>query len=174
MTRPRIRKHQIKEQFAARPIKMLESPAYRVLTRAAHLALARIEIEFAHHGGKENGAWPVTFDDFEKFGLHRRAIAPAIRELIVLGFIELTRRGAAGNAEYRQPNLYRLTFRYTDSEEGDGTHEWRKTRTIAEAGSLAKHARQDANPRAVAAGRKHNPSGNFRRLSVTERATENA
>jgi hypothetical protein len=42
--------------------------------------LSRIEIEHAHHGGAVNGALPVTYEHFIEYGLHRRMIAPAIRE----------------------------------------------------------------------------------------------
>jgi hypothetical protein len=52
----------ITQGWAARPIEMLESPAYRALSLSAHRALSRIEIELAHHGGKDNGKLPVTFD----------------------------------------------------------------------------------------------------------------
>src|SRR5208282_1441667 len=57
--------------------------------------LARLEIEFAHHGGRPalNGKLTVTFDDFEAYGIHRHSIAPALRELEALGFIERTRKG---------------------------------------------------------------------------------
>jgi hypothetical protein len=86
--------------FAWRLIEMLESPAYRVLSLSAHRAMARLEIELAHHGGKpeENGKLPCTYEHFAEFGLHRDAIAPAIRELVALGFVEITQRGSAGNA----------------------------------------------------------------------------
>ena len=98
--------------FAWRLVEMLESPAYRVLSLSAHRVMARLEIELAHHGGKpeENGKLPCTFDHFVEFGLHRHAIAPAIRELVALGFVEITQRGSAGNADFRQPTLYRLTI----------------------------------------------------------------
>jgi hypothetical protein len=43
------------EQFFSRLIAMLASPAFGVLSRAAHQVLARIEIESARRGGKENG-----------------------------------------------------------------------------------------------------------------------
>jgi hypothetical protein len=51
----RLRKNQIMEQFFSRLIAMLASPAFGVLSRAAHQVLARIEIESARRGGKENG-----------------------------------------------------------------------------------------------------------------------
>jgi hypothetical protein len=90
---------------------MLESPAIRVLSLAARRALNRIEIELAHHGGNDNGKLPITYADFERYGLHPNAIAPAIRELAALGFIEVTRKGYGGAAEVRAPSLYRITFR---------------------------------------------------------------
>ena len=46
---------------------MLRSPAYRALSLSGHRILARIEIELASHGGKDNGKLPVTHADFRKF-----------------------------------------------------------------------------------------------------------
>jgi hypothetical protein len=142
------KRNQIYGQFAARPIKMLESPAYRVLSRAAHQVLARIEIEHAHHGGVENGHLPVTYEHFVEYGLHAKAIPPAIRELVELGFIEVTQRGCGGNAEFRRPSHYRLTYRHAKGETGDGTHEWRKIETIEQAEDVAQQARRNTDTRA--------------------------
>ncbi|MBR1212057.1 hypothetical protein [Bradyrhizobium sp. JYMT SZCCT0180] len=86
----------------------------------------RIAIELCRHGGTMNGRLPVTYDDFERYGIHRHAIGPAVREAVALGFIEVTERGRAGNAEWRKPSLYRLTFCRSDHDVGDGTHEWMK------------------------------------------------
>jgi hypothetical protein len=165
------RKNAIVGQFASRPIAMLESPAYRVLSLSAHRALARIEIEHAHHGGKDNGRLPVTYIDFETYGIHRRVIAPAIRELEALGFVEVTQRGCAGNAEFRQPSLYRITYRHAHDAAGDGTHEWRAIKTDERAEEIANSARLDADPKAVTAGKKRNPGGRKCRVSVAETAT---
>jgi hypothetical protein len=104
MGRPgRRRFTRIVGQFVPRPIDMLESPAYRVLTLAAHRVLARLEIEFAHHGGNDNGALPVTFGDFISYGIERHAVAPAIRELGALGIAEVSEHGRGGNAVFRSP-----------------------------------------------------------------------
>src|SRR4051794_31274966 len=111
MSKDYRRKNKIGEQFAPRPIRMLESPAYRVLSLTAHRVLARIEIEMAHHGGFDNGRLPVTFDDFEDYGIHRHAVAAALRECVALGFLEISERGRAANAEFRTPSKYRLTYR---------------------------------------------------------------
>src|SRR6516165_5946692 len=102
------RRNAIRDQFVPHTLSMLQSPAYRVLTRAARMVLDRIEIEHMHHGGVENGNLPVTYDDFVEYGIHRHGIAPAIRELEGLGFIEITQRGRAGNREFRSPSKYPL------------------------------------------------------------------
>jgi hypothetical protein len=136
------RKHSFSGQFAGRLVEMLESPAFRQLTLSALRVIHRVEIENAHHGGiKDNGRLPVTFDDFEEYGIHRHAIAPAIREAVALGFLEITDHGRAGNAEWRKPNLFRLTFRPSKGNYGDGTHEWRKIATDEEARTIAAQAR---------------------------------
>jgi hypothetical protein len=106
------RRNKIAEQFSARTITMVESPAFRVLGLSGHRVLARLEIELAHHGGQDNGRLPVTYEDFRAYGIDRDAIAPALRECGALGFAEVTKRGRAGNAEFRTPSLYRLTYIY--------------------------------------------------------------
>jgi hypothetical protein len=127
------------EQFAARPIRMLRSPAFRALSLSGRRVLDRLEIEFADHGGTDNGKLPVTYDDFKEYGIHRHAIAPAIRENAVLGFAQVTEPGRAGNAEWRKPNLFRLTYRSTDN--GPPTHEWDRIETDQQARELARAAR---------------------------------
>jgi hypothetical protein len=125
--------------FAPRRIEMLESPAYRVLSLSARRVLDRIEIELAHHGGNDNGKLPVRYDDFEGYGIHRHAIAPAIRETEALGFVEVTERGRGGNREFRSPNKFRLTYRHLDRAKP--TDEWRRIGTIEDAENLARFAR---------------------------------
>jgi hypothetical protein len=99
--------------------------------------LDRLEIELADHGGKDNGRLPCTFADFERYGIDRHAIAPAIREVVALGFVEVTEAGRAGNAEFRKPNLFRLTYRPTKYAP---TEEWSKI-TEEEAFIIARAAR---------------------------------
>jgi hypothetical protein len=118
---------------------MLRSPAFKVLSRAARQVLARIEIELVDHGGKNNGRLPVTFDQFVAYGINRHMIAPAMRELVALGFVEITERGRAGNADWRRPNMFRLTYLPVDN--ANPTHEWRG---VAEddAEKIAKNAKK--------------------------------
>jgi hypothetical protein len=147
------RRTEIAEQFAWRPISMLESPAYRALSLSGRRVLDRIEIEHAHHGGKDNGRLPVTFDDFAKYGVDRHCIASAIRENEVLGFAEITERGRAGNAEFRSPHRFRLTHRR--SWDGtDATDEWRRIETLDQARALARGARDAATTRSARKAKK--------------------
>jgi len=135
------RRSKISGQFSGRMVEMLKSPAYRALSLSAHRVLARIEIEHAHHGGKDNGLLPVTYDHFMEYGLNRHAIGPAIRELVALGFITV-QEGCAGNASHRIPNKYGLTYRGPEGLLSEGTDEWRKIATVKEADQLAASARQ--------------------------------
>jgi hypothetical protein len=133
------RRNRIAEQFAPRTIRMLESPAYRALSLSAHRVLSRIEIERAHHAGHDNGKLPVTYNQLVEYGVHRDAIPAALRELEALGFIEVTERGRAGNAEWRRPSLYRLTYHYVDR--AAPTNEWERIQTQEEAAVIARAAR---------------------------------
>jgi hypothetical protein len=137
------RRNRILGQFSARTIEMIESSTFQVLSLSARRVLDRIEIEQAHHGGQDNGRLPVTFDQFVEFGLHRHAISPAIRELCALGFVEVTERGNAGNAQWRRPNLFRLTYRPVGN--ANPTDEWRAI-TKAAAGAMALQARNSRSP----------------------------
>jgi hypothetical protein len=144
-------KMRFESSFAGRTIAMLESPAYRVLTLSAHRILARLEIELHRHGGKpeENGQLPCTYEDFAAYGISRNEIAPAIRELAALGFIQVTRTGSVGNAEHRLAALYLLTYYWSGSDVRliDG---WKRIQTDEEAETVAKTARtrKTANARA--------------------------
>jgi hypothetical protein len=128
---------------------MLESPAYRALSLSAHRVLSRIEVELGHHGGTDNGKLPVTFNDFVDYGIERHSIAPAIREAVALGFLVITEPGRAGNAEFRSPNLFRLTYAYDRKAKSSGiepTNNWRSIETIEQALLLSHMARKNKKP----------------------------
>lgn len=114
----------IEGQFIAHRIEMLESTAWASLNLAARRVLDRLEIEHAHHGGKENGKLPCTYDDFERFGVRRASVAAAIRLLEAAGLLEVTHSGRGGNGEFRDPARYRLT--YLKTAKANPTDEWRK------------------------------------------------
>jgi hypothetical protein len=113
--------------------------------------ISRIELELCSHGGQDNGKLPVTNEDFCEYGIHHSSIAPAIREASALGIIEVTERGRGGNAEFRRPNLFRLTSAFTTRSDPP-TNEWKRIKTLEEAEAIARAARKDKDPRAVEFG----------------------
>jgi hypothetical protein len=144
------RRNRLNEGFSIRPIGMLASPAYRALSLSAFRVIGRIELELCSHGGNDNGQLPVTCEDFEKYGISHNQIAPAIREAEALSFIRVTEHGRGGNAEYRRPNKFYLTFPMHRG--GAPTNEWQKIKSEEEATQLARAARENKNPQAVRLG----------------------
>jgi hypothetical protein len=61
---------------------------------------------------------------------------------VALGFAEITERGRAGNAEFRSPHKFRLT--YFPVRRAPPTHEWQRIKTVEEAQALATAARREA------------------------------
>jgi hypothetical protein len=90
-------------------------------------------------GEKTTARLAVTYDDFQHYGIDRHSIRPALCELEALGFIEVTDSGRAGNAEFRRPAKYRLT--YKDANREFPTHDWKRIETKEQAEHLAKRAR---------------------------------
>jgi hypothetical protein len=124
-------------------IEMMESPAYRALNLSEHRLIARIRIEHAHHGGRDNGKLPVTNRDFHEYGIRFSSIAPSIRAAEALGWIRVTQQGVASSEEeFRIPTHFALTHLETDDEARTVTNDWRKIKTIEEAEDIAKAARK--------------------------------
>jgi hypothetical protein len=82
-----------------------------------------------------------TCEQFVEYGLDGHSITRAIRELSALGITEVTKKDRAGNAQFRNPNLFRLTYRPVGRAEP--THEWRRVKTIDEAKAIARAAHLD-------------------------------
>jgi hypothetical protein len=148
----RRRTRRIMGQFVPHRIEMLESPAYRALSLSGHRVLARIEIEHGHHGGVENGKLPVTFDDFEAYGISPKSVAPALREVQALGFVRVTERGRPSKSDFgRHPNHFELTYIHGAAPRYDEeTDEWKQHQTLEEALRVAKEARAKKDKQAVA------------------------
>jgi hypothetical protein len=146
----RKRETRLDGPFSGRLIEMLESPAYMALGGSARKILDRLEIEHAGHGGNDNGKLPCTYEQFMNYGVDSHAIRPGLDELIALGFIEITEEGRAGNADWRRPNLFRLTYRYLGNARP--TNEWRRIRTVHDAKMIVRRARRLGIP-------KQNPMG---------------
>jgi hypothetical protein len=150
-----IKRNNVASQFGSRPLELMESPALRILSRAAHLALMRIEIELRHHGGRDNGKLPVTKQNFVDFGIHPRMIAPALRELEALGLIRITQHGRGGSVEFRQPNLFAVNFMCGAIDTRDEiTNSWKGIKTLEEAEEIASTARGAKDPAKVDYGRR--------------------
>jgi len=163
------RRTSIGGQFAPHTIAMLRSPAWRALGLSARRMLDRIEIELADHGGTDNGKLPVTYNDFVQYGIHRHSIRSAIREVVALGFVEITEPGRAGNAEWRKPNLFRLTYRNTKYAPTD---EWQKI-TEEQAERIARTARIAPRQKTKSQCRKMpNPSAGSRHRKRQIHSTE--
>jgi hypothetical protein len=146
----RTRKTSIGGQFAPRLIEMLRSPAYRALSLSAHRIIARIEIELAAHGGTMNGRLPVTYGDFQRYGVDRQSIAAAIREAVELGFVEVTERGRPSESDFgRHPNLFRLTYRRGERLDDEPTHEWKRHTDVKQALFAARTAKRTKDEKAV-------------------------
>jgi hypothetical protein len=102
-------------------LEMLASPAWIALGPAAKRVIERLVIEHLRHGGRDNGHLICTHRDFADYGIRYPSIAPAIRQAVDLGFVEITERGwrAAG---YGKPAKYRLTFIL----DANPTDEWKQ------------------------------------------------
>lgn len=172
----RRRPTSLRPPWISHELEMIELPAWRVLSLSARRVLDRLEIEHLHHGAAENGRLIVTYDQFARqCHMDRHQIAPALRELEALGFVETVERGAAGNAEERRANCFRLTY-------SDGTvprsDEWEKIKTLAEAKVIAAAARETPPENSIRRGGKRvrkiqGPSGGFPPVSVGKTPTEN-
>jgi hypothetical protein len=75
-----------------RTIVLMQSPAFRCLTKSGHLALCRIEIALAA------GRHRVTHRDFIRYGINRNVISHAIAELEALGIVTVRRHDAHANS----------------------------------------------------------------------------
>jgi hypothetical protein len=159
------RRDAIAENWVAYPCSLIESPAMRVLSQAAVRVMHRLEVEHMHHGGAENGRLIVTRDQFVGWGIERNAIAPAIRELAALGFVEITEKGCAGNANQHKATQYRLTYVNSKNRE-QPTNEWRKIKTMDSAERIAAMARAAKDQRARDLG----PRGARGRVEIKTRS----
>lgn len=100
---------------------MIESPAWRALSVNARKALDRLMLEHLAHAGHENGNLICTYENFAAYGVTRRFISAAIRELVFFGWIRITHGETC--SEVRPPNIYRLTWK--PSTEFPATNEWK-------------------------------------------------
>jgi hypothetical protein len=148
-------RQKITGQFVPHRLAMLESAAWRALSFTARRILDRVEIEHMGHGGVENGKLPVTYDDFERFGIRRKSISGGLSELVALGFLEITKRGRMAAAEFHVPSKYRLTYVLTFDPAMAPTDEWSKFASDEEASAAlrVRAPRRSVRGKAGAGGR---------------------
>jgi hypothetical protein len=122
-------RNRIEAPFAPFPCEMIESAAFRALSGSALKMLFHLTAVWARSGGvaaNTNGTLIATYEQFHRcWGMDSHTAAAALRQLKVLGFVEV-KYGCAGNANERQPNQFRLTFLPAEGTPGIGTHEWRR------------------------------------------------
>jgi hypothetical protein len=116
---------------------MMESPAWGALTAPAKRVIERILIEHMHHAGTENGELIVTFDDFQAFGVSRRAIKSAIQVAVRLGFIDVTFRGIRSHGAARRPSKYSITW-LPRNDATPPTNRWKSILTEEQAEAAVK------------------------------------
>jgi hypothetical protein len=120
------------ESFTWATTEMKGSHAWRAMPLATRQVVDRIEIEHGLHGGQLNGQLPVTYDDFEKYGIRRRSIPFGIRAAVALGWIDITDKGHRGAADVRKAARYALTW--VDRHDGaPRTNRWKRCKTMADA-----------------------------------------
>lgn len=91
---------------------MLSSPAFRALSPKAVSILMRAALEHIAHGGAENGALVLTYEDARRDCniTNRNAISQAFRELDAVGFLKAEVRGGRSFGDIRRPSRFRLTW----------------------------------------------------------------
>ena len=150
-----VKRNILAEFYSSRPVELIAIPAMRVLTRAAHLVLLRIELELRRHAGQANGRLIVTDLQFIEFGVHKESVAPALRELGALGIIRIN-HGRGGNAEHRKANRFLLNYLCgaVDAHE-EITNSWTWFKTVDDAEKVARSARSAKDPNKVAYSRQN-------------------
>jgi hypothetical protein len=121
---------------------MLESPAWRTLPGHALKLVMRIALEHLSHGGLDNGALPVTYGDFVKFGIERRRIREAIMIAEGLGFIERVSVGETPwHGHIRTPGKFALTW-LPKANGIPPSNKWTRHTTIADANAAILYAQR--------------------------------
>jgi hypothetical protein len=102
------------------------------LSASARKCLDRIEIELAHHGGRDNGELPVTHRFSTLRASTRTAVILALAELIALGFNEMTPGRANPNPAYGRAVRFRILYRAGVGGRSE-EQRWKRFKTVAEA-----------------------------------------
>jgi hypothetical protein len=139
------------------PRDVLGSPAWMAMSHQARKLVDSLMMEWASHGGEENGNLKVPYDQLQARGLRRETVLDAIVEAKALGIIHPV-RGQRSYGSRRLPSVYRLTWLGTPRNGLTATNEWRAIKTKEEAevrvrNALAELERERAIKRAIRAQR---------------------
>jgi hypothetical protein len=125
------------EPFVWFTFEMLDSPAWRAMPLCARQVVERAAIEHMTHGGDENGKLPITYDDFERYGIRRKSIRYAITVAVDLGWIDVVEQGHRGAADDRRAARYALTW--VDRHDGAArSNRWKRISTTEAKESLVR------------------------------------
>ena len=99
------------------------------------------------HAGTQNGALPVTYDDFEHFGIRRGSIASAIAEADAIGLAQVTKPGERGWGGFKgRATLFRIAWLPTATGEPPCT-KWRRFESLEEARRVGEAAKRSITGR---------------------------
>ncbi len=126
---------------------ILESFAWRAASQNARLLIDRVCVEHMAHAGTRNGALPVTYDNFEHFGIRRGSIASAIAEVDAIGLVKVAKIGERGWGGFRgRATLFRLAWLPTATGESPCS-KWRRFESLEEARRVGEAAKRSINER---------------------------
>ena len=98
------------------------------------------------HAGRDNGFLVVSHANLIEIGVADGTQAEAIRELVALGFAEVTERGRLSYGSVNRASRFRLTFLPTAEADGvtirPATNNWKAIATDAEADALRRASRK--------------------------------
>lgn len=109
---------------------MLESEAWRSLSRASRLVIDRVILEHMAHAGTMNGSLAVTYSDFTKFGIRRQSLKGAITDAVTKGLLIITVKGRPSTGDDRWPTRYALGWlpMYDGTAPSNRWKQWTKDR----------------------------------------------
>jgi hypothetical protein len=121
---------------------ILESFAWRALSSAGQKVVSRVGVEHLAHGGCQNGSLPVTYRNFEQYGIGPNSIYPALAEAMELGLLERMEAGSQAWGEMKgRPARYALGW-LPHHDGKPASDRWRRFNSLAEARKAASGARQ--------------------------------
>jgi hypothetical protein len=106
------------------PRDLLGCPAWLAMSHQCRKLVDALMMEWANHGGEENGMLKVPYDQLQAMGLRRQTVLNVIVEAKALGIIHPV-RGQRSYGSRRSPSVYRLTWLGTPRNGLTATNEWR-------------------------------------------------